>query len=125
MSEARIERVWTSDGREAHLADRECLCERMSALFAANGDSRAAELLGSRAAHAARLVRDGFEQADLNALGGEFPDGAWWLNPKALDDNAAREPWQDEVAELHGLARKVALDLRSVATLYPDMRPDR
>ncbi len=48
-----------------------------------------------------------------------FPDGAWWLNPKALDYNSPRDLWQDEVAWLHEHASAVALDLRSIATLYP------
>jgi hypothetical protein len=111
--------------REAQLADIESLCRRLSVLFAANRDSRAAELLSAKAAHAARLLRDGYTQSDLNELGGDFPDGAGWLNPKSLDYNAAREPWQDEVAQLHGLARALALDLRSTATLYPDASRDR
>jgi hypothetical protein len=116
--DGRVEHLWTHDDRLAQLADLESLCSRMAALFAAHRDSRAAELLSAKAAHAARLLHEGFEQPDLNALGGQFPDAAWWLNPKALDYNASREPWQDEVAQLHQHARAVALDLRSLATLY-------
>jgi hypothetical protein len=113
-----IEHAWAHDDRLAQLADLESLCSRMAALFGAHRDVRAAELLAAKAGHAARLLREGFEQADLNELGGQFPDGAWWLNSKALDQNGPREPWQDEVARLHGHARAVALDLRSLATLY-------
>jgi len=114
-----VEHVWTDDDRVAQLADMESLCGRMGALFAEHQDSRAAELMAAKAAHAGDLLREGFTQADLNELGGQFPVGAWWLNPKALDYNSPRDPWQDEVAKLHGHARAVALDLRSLATLYP------
>jgi hypothetical protein len=34
------------------------------------------------------LLQSGFTQPDLNLLAGQFPDGAWWLNPKALDFDA-------------------------------------
>ena len=113
-----VEHVWTQDDRVAQLADMESLCQRMADLFATHQDPRAAELMAAKASHAGRLLREGFTQADLNELGGQFPDGAWWLNPKALDYDNPRDPWQDEVAELHNHARAVAMDLRSVATMY-------
>lgn len=87
-----VEHVWTHDDRVAQLADMESLCRRMSDLFAAHQDPRAAELMAARASQARRLLRDGFTRADLNELGGQFPDGAWWLNPKALDYDNPREP---------------------------------
>jgi len=114
-----VEHVWTQDDRVAQLADIESLCGRMAALFVEHQDSRAAELMAAKAAHAGYLLREGFTQADLNELGGQFPDGAWWLNPKALGYNSPRDLWQDEVARLHEHAVAVALDLRSIATLYP------
>jgi hypothetical protein len=83
-----------------------------------HGDMPAAELFRARAITASRLLAEGWTQADLNELGGEFPDGAWWLNPKALDYDAPREAWQNDVAILHEYARMAALDLRAIATLY-------
>jgi hypothetical protein len=113
-----VEHVFTNEDREAQLADLESLCGRMSDAFAANGDPRAAELLRAKSVHAAQLLAEGYSQADLNELGGEFPEGAWWLHPKALDYDNPREPWQDEVAMWHELARSTAGDLRAIATLY-------
>ena len=115
---SRVEHIWTLDDRVAQLADLESLSQRMAQAFGAHHEPRAAELMAGKAAHAARLLRDGFTQEDLNELGGEFPDGAWWLNPKALDYGAPRDRWQEEVAELHQHALAVAMDLRSVATTY-------
>jgi len=95
------------------------LCGRIADPFAEHQDSHAAELMAAKAAHAGGLLREGFTQADLNERDGLFPNGASWLNPKALDRNGPRDLWQDEVAQLHGYARAVALDLWSVPTLYP------
>lgn len=96
-----VDHVFTPEDREAQLADVESLCRRMADAFGANGDPRASELLGAKADHAAQLLADGYSQADLNELGREFPEGAWWLHPKALDYDNPREPWQDQVAILH------------------------
>jgi hypothetical protein len=116
-SSGSIEHVWTHDDRMAQLADLQSLCSRLAELFSAHQDARAAELMAAKAAHAARLLVSGFNQSDLNELGGQYPEAASWLNPKALDYDA-REPWQEQVADLHRHARAVALDLRSRATLY-------
>ncbi len=99
------------------LTDLQSLCSRLAELFSAHRDARASELMAAKAAHAAQLLVSGFNQSDLNALGGQFPEAASWLTPKALDYDA-REPWQKEVAELHRHAKAVALDLRSRATLF-------
>lgn len=66
---------------------------------------------------AERLVSVGFVRSDLNDVGGQFPSGPWWLNPKAADYNSAREPWRDEVARMHAEARETAQELRATATL--------
>jgi hypothetical protein len=108
--------VWTRAERLAQLADLRLLCQRMSDLFLTHRDPRAAELMAAKAAHAVQLLREGFTQADLNELGGEFPDGAWWLNPHSFGYHASRQPWQDQVASLRKRARAVALELRSIAT---------
>jgi hypothetical protein len=114
-----VQHVFTREDREAQLADLESLCSRLADAFAAHGGVRAAELFRARANTAGRLLAEGWTRSDLNELGGEFPDGAWWLNPKALDYDTPREAWQDDVAILHQHARMAALDLRAIATLYP------
>jgi hypothetical protein len=40
-----------------------------------------------------------------------------WLNPKAVDFNGPREPWQEDIAKIHARAAQLALDLRAAATL--------
>lgn len=113
----RVEHVFTREDREAQLCDLESLCERIAVAFANHGDALAAELFAARSRAATRLLADGWDQADLNALGGQFPS-VDWLNPKYADFNGPREPWQDEVAKLHALASATASDLRAIATLY-------
>lgn len=102
----------------AQLADLELLCGDLADLYAANGDSNSAAAFAERSERAASLQQTGWSRADLNELGGQFPDGGWWLNPKAADFNAPRQPWQDEVARIYPLAKATAGDLRATATLY-------
>jgi hypothetical protein len=109
--------VWTLAERMAQLVEFENLCEGMARLFAANADQESAGALRAAAAQARMLGADGFVQADLNDLGGSYPPGPWWLNPKAMDYNAPRAAWQDEVARMHSAAWEVAINLRSLATL--------
>jgi hypothetical protein len=109
--------VWTVAERMAQLAEFEHLCERMAGLFAANADPDSAGPLRAAAAQARMLQADGYVQADLNDLGASYPSGPWWLNPKAMDYNASRAEWQDEVARIHLVALDVAISLRSLATL--------
>jgi hypothetical protein len=75
------------------------------------------EQFRARAEAAQHLLSAGFARQDLNDVGGQFPTGPWWLNPKALDSGSPREPWQEEVATLHAEASTTATDLRAVATL--------
>jgi hypothetical protein len=113
-----VEHVWTHDDRLAQLTAMEPVCRRMADLFATHRDSSAAELVSARAEAAARLLRDGFSQADLDeAFGGGFPAPASWLQPKSYDFHARRQAWQDEAAELFERAAALASDLHSVATL--------
>ena len=113
-----VEHVWTYDERLAQLTAMETVCRRMADLFAAHRDSSAAEVVSARAEAAARLLRGGFSQADLDdAFGGAFPAPASWLQPKSYDFHARRQPWQDEGAELFERAAALASDLHSVATL--------
>ncbi len=102
----------------SQLADLEVLCSELAQLYSENGDSNTAAAFSERSEQAASLQRTGWTRTDLNELGGQFPDGGWWLNPKAADFNAPRDPWQDEVARLYPLAKAVADDLRATATLY-------
>jgi hypothetical protein len=109
--------VWTLAERMAQLAEFEHLCEGMARLFAANSDSDSAEPLQAAAAQARMLRADGFVQANLSDLGASYPSGPWWLNPKAMDYDAPRAAWQDEVARMHSVAWSLAINLRSLATL--------
>ena len=110
------ERRFTSEDRIAQLTEFESLCSRLTKTFEQNGDRLSAAAFDIKARHAARLIDEGFDQADLNELGGQLPF-TMWLNPKAVDFGAPRLPWQDEVAELHSQAQGVAWNLRAVATL--------
>lgn len=112
------EHAFTQADREAQLADLETLCGELAELYAANGETVTAAAFAERAEVAAALQQTGWVQADLNALGGQFPDGGWWLNPKAVDFNAPRLQWQEEAARLYPLAKATADDLRAIATLY-------
>ena len=106
----------TSEDRRAQLTEFESLCSQLAKTFEQNGDRLSAEAFGIKARHAARLIDEGFNQAELNELGGQLPVTTW-LNPKAVDFGAPRLPWQDDVAELRSRAQDVAWSLRAVATL--------
>jgi hypothetical protein len=114
-----VEHPFTKPDREAQLADFEVLCGELAELYASHGESVTAAVFAERAQVAGELLQNGWTQADLNNLGGQFPDGGWWLNPKAADFNAPRQSWQEEAARLYPLAKAVADDLRAIATLYP------
>lgn len=113
-----VEHVFTQEDREAQLCDLEIACGRMAELLASHGEVRAADLYRARAHNAAILLAQGFTKADLNAVAGQFPEEPFWLDARALDYHAPRQPWQSEVAQIHAQARKTAMDLRAVATLY-------
>jgi hypothetical protein len=115
----QVEYVFTPEDRARQLADFVLLCRQMADAFAANGDPRAAELFRAKSSNAEQLLTEGFTQADLNEVGGEFPAGAWWLHPKALDYDNPREPWQDQIATWHEQAQSISGDLRAVAILRP------
>jgi hypothetical protein len=113
-----VEYAFTREDREAQLADLERLCEQLAVLYESGGEPWTAQAFRSRATKARHLSTQGWSQADLTDLGGRFPWGGWWLEPRAADYDARREPWQEEAARLYPLAKAVADDLRSVATLY-------
>ncbi len=91
------------------------VCIRLAEGFEGH-DPLAATEFRERAERAESLLATGFDQADLNLLAGQFPMGAWWLNPKAQDYDAPREPWQDDVADLHHRGSALARELRSIGT---------
>jgi hypothetical protein len=113
-----VEHVFTHQDREAQLADLEITCARMAEVLAEHGEVRAADLYRVRARNAGLLLSEGFSKADLNELAGQFPEEPVWLDPRAIDYNGPREPWQTEVAQRHAQARKIPMDLRAVSTLY-------
>ncbi len=112
-----IEHVFTVEDRLRQLGALRDLCARITVLLTEHGDVPEAEQFRLRAETAERLLSVGFVRSDLNDVGGQFPPGPWWLNPKAADFNAPREPWQDEVARLHAEASETAQELRATATL--------
>jgi hypothetical protein len=107
--------AWTPAERRDQLSQLSRLCSDLAAAFASH-DPQASAAFQERADHADALLRHGWEQSDLNTLAGEFPEGAWWLSPKAEDVIAGLEPWQVTTADLARHARSVAINLRSVAT---------
>jgi len=106
-------RPYTDRDRKSQLRKLEELSAQMAAI-AAPHDSYLAHLFGARAEGAARLLSDGFVQSQLNDLGYMYPKPAW-LDPRQVDYNGPREPWQEQIAEIHHVARKIALELRGVA----------
>ncbi|WP_162799454.1 hypothetical protein [Nocardioides sp. 616] len=113
-----VEHVFTQEDREAQLCDLEIACTRLTDLLAEHGETRAAELYRVRAQNAATLLAVGFSKSELNEVAGQFPEEPLWLDARALDYDAPRQPWQSEVAQIHAQARKIAMDLRAIATLY-------
>lgn len=112
-----VEHVFTVEDRLRQLGVLQERCARIAALLAEHGEVAEAELFRTRADAAERLLSVGFVRSDLNDVGGRFPPGPWWLNPKAAAFDAPREPWQDEMARLHAAARETAQKLRSTAIL--------
>lgn len=113
-----VEHVFTQEDREAQLCDLEIACSQLADLLAEHGEIRSAELYRVRAQNAATLLANSFSRSDLNEVAGQFPEEPLWLDARALDYDAPRQPWQSEVARIHAQARRIAMDLRAVATLY-------
>ena len=112
-----IEHVFTLGDRVRQLEALRGLCDRISVLLTEHGHAAEAGQFRVRAQTAERLLAVGFDRSDLNDVGGRFPPGPWWLNPKAADFDAPREPWQSEVSSLHADATETAQNLRATATL--------
>jgi hypothetical protein len=112
-----VQHVFTTEDRERQVSELLRLCDQLADALAAHGDSWHAESFQARANLARALQEHGLSRENLNELGGQFPDGPLWLNPKAADFNAPREPWQEEIADLHRRAAATASDLRAVGRL--------
>ena len=111
-------RRFTDQDRREQLRQFADLCQRIGNAFAEQGDSWIASHFPPLSQRALDLLANGWQQSDLNALGGDYPQHpAPWLHPKMSDYNAKRESWQDSVAEWNDLARRLALDLRTIGTL--------
>ena len=109
-------REYSDDERREQLGQLAGLCSALAAALTSHGDSWQASMFAGRAELANRLLRAGWDREALTTLSAQFPAGPDWLNPKAVDFGAPREPWQDEVAALHAQASRVALEVRAVAT---------
>ena len=90
------------------ISDLGTACRRIAALLMIRGEVVAARLYAARAVRAEELLAHGFAEPDLVTLGTDFPAEPAWL-----DKPEGREPWQDEVARVHGIALAVAVTLRS------------
>jgi len=109
-------RGWTVVERLEQITEIEQLSGRMAALLVADGDVWQASHFALKAKQARMLLNGGFDQSDLNNLGGSFPT-LDWLNPRARENGLAQPPgWGDTFVRLHAAAVSIALNLRSVAT---------
>jgi hypothetical protein len=102
--------------RRAQLQTLADASARLSVLFGENGDTDRASGFARIADSAANLLGAAFSHDDLKALAFALPHEPEWLNPKYLDFDGPREAWQDDVAKLDSSARRVALELRAIAT---------
>ena len=113
---SNLAREYSDDERRQQLERLAGLSSAMSEALSLHGESWPASMFADRAELANRLLRAGWDREALTNLSAQFPACPDWLNPKAVDFGAPREPWQDEVAALHSRASRVALELRAVAT---------
>lgn len=90
------------------------LSAQISATYRANGATRLADQYEAMASAASLLLASSFDQSALSNLSAMTPGRPDWLNPKAADFGALREPWQGEVAGLDAAHRDAALDLRVI-----------
>jgi len=107
---------FTEDDRRSQLSALADACVSASQLLREHGEVWHADAIENRATEALRLLDDGYTRGELNAVASQFPSGPDWLDPRQVDYNGPREPWQETVAESLILAQKTAQDLRAVAT---------
>jgi hypothetical protein len=107
---------YDDDDRRAQLRDFGDACRRLADLFAEHADSESARLFAQCAEAAVSLRAATFSHDDLKALAVALPEQPVWLHPKYLDFNGLRVAWQEEAAEQVAVARRAALELRSIAT---------
>ena len=105
-------------------ADRIAQLERLSELshqvaasLRENGQSRPADLYEDLAEAAETLLRDGFTQRELSAVSTMLPNEPSWLDPRAVDYNAPRAAWQNDLVTQVTECRRTALDLRTLRDL--------
>jgi hypothetical protein len=110
-------RKYTDAERRDQLEELARLCAAMAEALREHGETWPAGMYQERADLAERLLATGLDQGSLTELGARFPTAPHWLNAKAVDFGLAREPWQDEVAALHALASRLAMEVRATATL--------
>lgn len=90
------------------------LAQRLIDPFGENGELQMARAFNDLALAADALLRDGFDQDALNRVSSTMPGPPDWLNPRYLDFNGERAPWQDEVAPIYSDCWHAALDLRTI-----------
>ncbi|MDO8388935.1 MAG: hypothetical protein Q7V57_00475 [Actinomycetota bacterium] len=93
------------------------LSTQLSAAYRTNGVGHLADQYEYMASVASALLASTSDQPMLNNLSAMTPGGPDWLNPKAADFGALREPWQDEVAVLDAAHREAALELRVIGQI--------
>jgi hypothetical protein len=121
----RIVAAWIRPGdTDPTPADRTAQLERLSELshqiaatLRANGQSRPADLYEDLADAADTLLRDGFTQRELSAVSTMLPNEPSWLDPRAVDYNAPRAAWQNDLVAPVTECRRTALDLRTLRDL--------
>lgn len=108
---------YTTDDRVAQLRRLAETCRKIVELFDLHAHRATAHAYFGVARTADTLVERAADLDELKALAATVPDGPDWLNPKCIDAfDGAIEAWQAEVAALHSVARKTALELRALAT---------
>lgn len=112
------DRALCARGRTPRASSQLAIVRRLSAeiadLYRANDAARLADQYTAMALAASELLASGFDQSALSSLSAMTPGRPDWLNAKAADFDARREPWQDEVASLDAEHRSAALNLRVV-----------
>lgn len=109
-------REYSDAERRRQLGGLAGLCSSIAQALREHGETWSASAFEERAQLAQHCRTSGWDQQSLNQVGARFPTGPDWLNPKAVDFGRPREPWQEEVADLHARASRLALAVRATAT---------
>lgn len=103
-------RAWTQEERRRQLSEFEQLCRELAALVR---DPRSEALYRGCAEAAARGLAQGWTHESLKRVGEGLPQEPWWLNPP---EKGMLDQDQEAFAEKYRAARRLSIDLRSVAT---------